>query len=52
MYFEYKMSKEMANEILKARKGDNRKKNPQAYLCEYVNEQFGLRCEVTRIVYG
>ena len=52
MYFEYKMSKEMAAEILKARKGDARKQNPQQYLCEYVNTQFGLRCPCSRVTYA
>ena len=40
--FEYKMSKLMADELLKARKGNEKKMNPQEYLCKYVNEQLGL----------
>lgn len=52
MYYEYKMSKEMANNLLKERKGEEKKKNPQAYLCDYVNAYFGLRCEVTRVTYA
>jgi hypothetical protein len=40
--FEYTMSKTMADELLKARKGESRKMQPQEYLCKYVNEQFGL----------
>ena len=37
---EYKMSKSMADEIIKASKS---KKTPQEILCNYVNEQCGLK---------
>ena len=37
---EYKMSKIMADEIIKASKS---KKTPQEILCNYVNEQCGLK---------
>ena len=37
---EYKMSKVMADEIIKAAKS---KKTPQEILCNYVNEQCGLK---------
>lgn len=37
---EYKMSKSMADEIIKAAKS---KKTPQEILCEYVNTQCGLQ---------
>lgn len=37
---EYKMSKSMADEIIKAAKS---KKTPQEILCNYVNEQCGLK---------
>ena len=49
---EYVMSKSMAMEILGNRKGDDRKRNPQEYLCKYVNEQFGLKfyCNKVTIV--
>ena len=40
--YEYKMSAECARTILKERKGNDAKKNPQQYLCEYVTEQYGL----------
>lgn len=40
--YEYKMSAECAKAILKDRKGNDAKKNPQQYLCEYVTEQYGL----------
>lgn len=38
---EYKMSKVMADEILKASKDS--KMTPQQILCHYVNEQLGLK---------
>ena len=34
---EYRMSAEMAKEILRNRKGEDAKMHPQAYLCKYVN---------------
>ena len=40
---EYKMSAEMAKSILKTRKGAELKTHPQVYLCQYVNEKFGLK---------
>lgn len=40
--YEYKMSAECARNILKNRSGQDAKKNPQQYLCEYVTEQYGL----------
>jgi hypothetical protein len=40
---EYRMSAEMAREILKARKGEDSKMHPQKYLCQYVNEECGLK---------
>lgn len=47
--FEYNMSKEMAMELLKSRKGDEKKKDNQEYLVKVVNEQFGLRLPVTKV---
>ena len=47
--FEYNMSKEMAAELLKNRKGDDKKKDNQEYLVKVVNEQFGLRLPVTKV---
>ena len=38
---EYKMSKTMADEIIKASK--NKQRRPQEILCEYVNTQCGLQ---------
>lgn len=47
--FEYNMTKEMAMELLKNRKGDEKKKDNQEYLVKVVNEQFGLRLPVTNV---
>ena len=47
--FEYNMSKEMAIELLKNRKGDEKNMNPQDYFVKIVNEQFGLRLPVTKV---
>lgn len=40
--YEYKMSKDYANMILKLRKKENSKLEPQAYLCKFVNEHCGM----------
>lgn len=47
--FEYKMSKAMADEVLKNRKGEDKKMEPQKYLVKFVNEQMGLLHEVTKV---
>lgn len=47
--FEYNMSATMAAEILKTRKGADRKIDPQKYLVQYVNEQFCLRLPVNKV---
>lgn len=47
---EYKMTKEMADAYLKARKGDDRKKHPQEYLCDVVNTEFGVKGHCTRVL--
>ena len=39
----------MAMELLKNRKGDEKKADNQAYLVKVVNEQFGLRLPVTKV---
>ena len=48
--FEYKMSAEMAESVLKDRKGEDKKLRSQDYLVKYVNEQFGLRLPVVRVI--
>ena len=40
---EYKMSEQMARELLKNRKGDETKMKPNDFLCKVVNENFGLK---------
>lgn len=47
--FEYNMSKIMAMELLKDRKGNDKKLEPQKYLVKVVNETFGLRLPVTKV---
>ena len=49
---EYIMSKEFANNLLKERKGEDRKMHPQKYLCEYVNSQYNLMYPCTRVTYA
>ena len=49
--FEYKMTKEMANAYLNARKGEEKKKHPQEYLCQIVNNEFGIKGICTRVLF-
>ena len=44
---EYKMSKGMADEIIKA---DKTKKTPQEILCNYVNTQLGLKSFCVKVL--
>ena len=39
----YTMPEGVAKDLLAQRKGDEKKMQPQAYLCKIVNEQFGLK---------
>ena len=48
---EYKMSKTLANEILK-KYGKKGKSNPQTVLTAYVNEQCGLLRPCVRVIVG
>ena len=50
--YDYKMSKALADSYLKGRKGDDRKKHPQEFLCEMVNEQFGLKGNCVNVIIG
>ena len=43
------MSEVMAKELVKSRKGDDKKLKPQEYLIKYVNEQFGLRYPCVKV---
>jgi hypothetical protein len=47
---EYKMSRECAEGILKDRKGPEAKIHPQTYLCQYVNEQYGLLGNCVKVI--
>ena len=50
-YFKYKMTKEMANAYLNARKGEEKKKHPQEYLCQIVNDNFGVKGTCVEVIY-
>ena len=47
---EYQMTKEMANELLKARKGADKNLRPQDYLIKHINEEFGLLYNCVKVV--
>lgn len=47
--FEYNMSEVMAKDLLKNRKGEEAKMNPQDYLVKYVNSEFCLLHPVTKV---
>ena len=48
---EYQMSAEMAKGLLKTRKGEELKQQPQIFLCNYVNTEIGVKGICTRVVY-
>ena len=48
---EYKMTKEMADAYLKSRKGDDKKKHQQEYLCEVVNTEFGIKGTCVKVLF-
>lgn len=47
---EYKMSAEEIADLLKNRKGPDKNKNAQEFLCDYVNEQCGLLGSCVRVL--
>ena len=47
--FEYNISQEMADELLKNRRGEEKKMKPQDFLIKYVNEQMCLRLPVSKV---
>lgn len=49
-YIEYKMSKQMADVILKEAKANKVKKNPQEVLCDFVNTQMGLKGYCVKVI--
>lgn len=47
----YKMSCVCYDHILKTRKGEDEKRmNPNKFVCMYVNQTYGLRQKVTQII--
>ena len=49
-YIEYQMPTAMAQAILDERTGAEAKKDPQKYLCDYVNTQYNLLGYCVRVV--
>ena len=49
-YIEYQMPTAMAQAILDDRSGADAKKDPQKYLCDFVNEQYNLLGYCVRVV--
>ena len=49
-YLEYHMPAAQAKDILGARQGEDKKMDPQDYLCWYMNMEGGLLGYVTRVV--
>ena len=47
---EYEMTKEMAKQILATRKGADQNMSSQKFLCQVVNEEFGLKGNCTRVL--
>lgn len=47
---EYQMTKKMFNTLLEKRNAVDMKENPYAYVTRVVNEQFGLRGTVARVL--
>ena len=50
---EYQMSKKMFDTLLKTRKEEEKKMNPYTFVMKIINEQFGVKGEVTHVsIYG
>lgn len=47
---EYKMTPEMAEAYLKSRKGEDKKKHPQDFLCDLVNNEFHVKGNCIRVL--
>ena len=47
---EYRMPTGVAKTLLDARKGEEKKMHPNDYLCKVVNECYGIRGRVTRVI--
>ena len=48
--FQYKMSEEMTNSLLKARKGTEKKIEKQKYLCRWVNKELNIMGKCTEVL--
>lgn len=46
----YKMSRVCYDRLLKTRKDNEKKMNPNKFICMYVNRTYGLKQEVTQII--
>ena len=46
----YKMSRTMFNSIIKTRAGEDKKENPYSYAAKVVNQEFGLKGKVIRVI--
>ena len=47
---EYKMSKQHFDAILATRKSDEKKMNPYVFVMKILNEQYGIRGEVKKLL--
>lgn len=47
----FKMTDTMAKELLKTRKGEELKMNPNDFLCKVVNENFGIKSNCVKVVH-
>ena len=48
--FEYQMDKKMFDTIVKARKGEDKKKNPFKYVVDYINQSFGIKGNCSKVI--
>ena len=47
---EYKMPIEMAKNLLKNRKGEDKKLRPNEFLCKVVNAEFGIKGTCVNVI--
>ena len=47
---QYSMPKAMADALIRAEKSGGKKVDPQKFLCDYVNKEFGLKGNVTQVI--
>ena len=48
--FEYKMTTRLYEEYLKGRKGKNKNLDPQTYLCQIINEEYGIKGTCVKVL--